>query len=152
MLISNNLQFALSIKNERHFALGFRFRKHFFDKITGFLGWGYPPQRFAAEKWVMRDDDPPVGRLGCAPRSTWRGFTGLQSHFFRSWPARARASTLEGECAPRDHAPNAWRNQSESPKAIGCWNYPAQRRFAAEKWVMRDDDPPVGRRAVARFL
>jgi hypothetical protein len=31
-------------------------------------------------------------------------------------------------------------------------SYPIQRRFAAEKWVMRDDDPPVGRRAVARFL
>ena len=127
--------------------------------VTWAVLWGcnqavaYPIQRrFAAEEWVMRDDDSPVGRLGCAPRSTWRGFTGLQSHFFRSWPARARASTLEGECAPRDHAPNAWRNQSESPKAIGYRCYPAQRRFAAEKWVMRDDDPPVERRAVARFL
>jgi hypothetical protein len=31
-------------------------------------------------------------------------------------------------------------------------SYAIQRRFAAEKWVMRDDDPPVGRRAVARFV
>jgi hypothetical protein len=31
-------------------------------------------------------------------------------------------------------------------------SYAIQRRFAAEKWVMRDDDPPVGRRAVSRFL
>lgn len=39
--------------------------------------------------------------------------------------------------------------------ARGCIqaaSYTIQRRFAAEKWVMRDDDPPVGRRAVARFL
>ena len=39
--------------------------------------------------------------------------------------------------------------------ARGCIqaaSYHIQRRFAAEKWVMRDDDPPVGRRAVARFL
>lgn len=39
--------------------------------------------------------------------------------------------------------------------ARGCIqaaSYAIQRRFAAEKWVMRDDDPPVGRRAVARFL
>jgi hypothetical protein len=39
--------------------------------------------------------------------------------------------------------------------ARGCTqaaSYPIQRRVAAEKWVMRDDDPPVGRRAVARFL
>ena len=41
--------------------------------------------------------------------------------FFRFWPARARPSTLGGECAPRDHAPDAWRNQRQGPKAIGYW-------------------------------
>ena len=64
---------------------------------------------------------PASGAVGCAPRPKWRAFTGLRPHFFRSWPARARASTLQGECAPRDHAPNAWRNRSKSPKAIGNW-------------------------------
>jgi len=37
--------------------------------------------------------------------------------------------------------------------ARGCIqaaSYPIQRRFAAEKWVMRDDDPPVGRCALSR--
>jgi hypothetical protein len=29
-------------------------------------------------------------------------------------------------------------------------SYAIQRRFAAEKWVMRDDDPPIGRRALSR--
>ena len=34
----NNLHFAFSIKTANLCALGFRFRKYFFDKITGFLG------------------------------------------------------------------------------------------------------------------
>jgi hypothetical protein len=33
----------------------------FLIRLQDFLD-GYPPARFAAEKWVMRDDDPPVGR------------------------------------------------------------------------------------------
>jgi hypothetical protein len=32
----------------------------------------YPPPRFAAEKWFMRDDDFPVGRRAAA-RFLWSG-------------------------------------------------------------------------------
>jgi hypothetical protein len=36
---------------------------------------------------------------------------------FFSFPGR------EGECVPRNYAPNSWRNQSENPKAIGYWYF-----------------------------
>ena len=56
-------------------------------------------------------------RLGCRrvrPAPDMERFHRPSAAFF-SFLAR------EGACAPRDHAPYAWRNQSESPKAIGYW-------------------------------
>jgi hypothetical protein len=40
MLIFNNLQVFISIKIDYYCALGFRFRKYFFDRITGLTGRG----------------------------------------------------------------------------------------------------------------
>jgi hypothetical protein len=68
-----------------------------------------------------RGTRPPSGAIGCASRPIWRGFTGLRPHFFVSGP-RGRVPAHSGASgAPRDHAPDAWRNQRQSPKAIGYW-------------------------------
>jgi hypothetical protein len=58
-------------------------------------------------------------RLGChrvRPAPDMEKFQRPSAAFF-SFLAR------ECECAPRNHAPDAWRNQSESLKAFGYWHY-----------------------------
>ena len=43
------------------------------------------------------------------------------------------------------------RNLRQKPPTHSRWHAPFKRRFAAEKWVIRDDDPPISKlRAAAR--
>ena len=132
MLISNNLQFAFSIKNERHFAWDFRFRKRFFDKITGFLGWGYPHPRFAVTAWFSRARAVSLMQRRLPPRkSDGDGAPSLP------W-GNERAAARVGAAAPR---------QRKGHHVVGV-----RRLMRAVTWMQRGLSPREARGMVVLIV